>query len=194
MDTIAPRELILGGQKSGKSRRAETLAAHWLRAQGGRAAILLATAQAADEEMRARIARHRAERAQRVPELQTLEVGAALSDAVCAHSAAQTLLVIDCLTLWLIQWCCPAPPAQPADAARVAHAIDALCAALQSARGPVVIVSNEIGLGVIPFGAATRSFVDTLGMLNQRVAQLCERVTLMVAGMPLAIKDDSCAT
>src|SRR5881392_4119496 len=93
-------ELILGGQRSGKSRCAERRAAEWL-ATPGRSAVLLATAQAGDDEMRERIARHRADRGRRVPGLATDEVPLELASALRRHSAPQYLVVIDCLTLWL---------------------------------------------------------------------------------------------
>ena len=92
-------ELILGGQKSGKSRRAELLAHGWLSGSPQRQAVLIATAQPHDYEMRARIARHQAERAQRVPGLRTVEEPRALAQAIAEHSRVDTLLVVDCLTL-----------------------------------------------------------------------------------------------
>ena len=104
---IAARELILGGQKSGKSRRAEQLAAAWLAQSPAHQAVLIATAQAHDAEMRERIARHQRERAARVPGLRTVEVPHDLADALAAHGSAHTLVVVDCLTLWLTNWRMP---------------------------------------------------------------------------------------
>ena len=178
------RELILGGQKSGKSRTAEERARSWL-AVTGHQAVLLATAQAWDDEMSARIERHRRVRALRVPALTTVEASGDLAQAMATHGASDTLLVIDCLTLWLTQRLMPfhgpAAPDLPAQT-------DALVAAIAAAAGPVVLVSNEIALGVVPVDAATRRFVDAIGVLHQRVAVACERVTLMVAGCELAVK------
>ena len=188
-------ELILGGQKSGKSRRAELLARQWLQAHRAHRALLLATAQPWDEEMRQRIARHQRERAVRVPGLHTLEVPRALAQAVAQHSRADTLLVIDCLTLWLTNWLMPAEkdasnqPLAQDWSAQAALFLEALA----QAPGPVVVVGNEIGLGVIPLGAQVRAFVDALGVLNQQVAQVCPRVTLMAAGLPLSLKPSSSA-
>lgn len=179
-------ELILGGCKSGKSRCAEQRAADWL-AWPGRSAMLLATALPGDDELRERIARHRADRAMRVPALGTVEVPVALAEAVAVHSAEHRLLVVDCLTLWLTNLRMPLvgePVSEEAWRAREQELIDAL----NSARGPVVLVSNEIGLGVMPLGAETRRFVDSLGMLHQRVTKACSHVTLMVAGHELAVK------
>ncbi len=183
---FARRELILGGQKSGKSRRAEDLAAHWLAADAAHRAVLVATAQAHDGEMAARIERHQRERQARAPGLRTVEEPLALGHALAAHSTAQTLVLIDCLTLWLTNQLMPAQAADTAAPPRIDHFL----AALAAAPGPVALVSNEIGLGVIPLGGATRAFVDALGSLNQRVAAACDRVALMAAGLPLILKDD----
>ncbi|MDP9902532.1 bifunctional adenosylcobinamide kinase/adenosylcobinamide-phosphate guanylyltransferase [Variovorax ginsengisoli] len=181
------RLLILGGQKSGKSRHAELLARDWLAGPAGRRAVLIATAQPWDEEMRERIARHQRDRAERVPGLATLEAPIALAAAVASHSAPDTLVVVDCLTLWLTNLLMPAQGA-PAEAAVATDAAMRLRSALQDARGPVVLVGNEIGLGVIPMGREVRAFVDALGQLNQQVAAACDRVVLMAAGLPLTLK------
>jgi adenosylcobinamide kinase/adenosylcobinamide-phosphate guanylyltransferase len=184
---MAPgHELILGGTKSGKSRQAEDRAAAWL-AQPGHAAVLIATAQPGDDEMRQRIARHRADRARRVPTLATAEVPAALTQALRQWSTPQRLVVVDCLTLWLTQQLMPLHGAGLDDAAWAAEQ-DALCAALHDAPGPVVLVSNELGLGVSPLGREVRRCLDALGLLHQRVAAACPRVTWMVAGLPLTVK------
>lgn len=179
-------ELILGGQRSGKSRCAEKRACCWLGAPG-HAALLLATALDGDAEMHDRIVRHRADRAQRVPALQTLEVPQHLSDAIVQHSAPNRLLVVDCLTLWLTQRLMPMH-GEPSAASAIDVEIDVLCVALSGAAGPVVLVSNEIGWGVMPMSAEVRRFVDLLGRLHQEVAARCARVTLMVAGVEMAVK------
>jgi adenosylcobinamide kinase/adenosylcobinamide-phosphate guanylyltransferase len=178
--------LILGGQRSGKSRCAERRAAAWL-AQPGRSALLLATALGGDDEMRARIARHRADRAERVPALGTIEVPQQLAQAVREHSAPQRLLVIDCLTLWLTNLLMPLQGEALDDTAWSARRAG-LCDALRAAPGPVLLVSNEIGLGIAPLSAEARRYVDELGHLHQAVAALCTEVTLMVAGIELAVK------
>lgn len=191
---IARSELILGGQKSGKSRRAELLARDWLARSPGHRALLIATAQPWDGEMRARIARHQHDRAERVPGLATLEEPRDLAAVLRRESTAHTLLVVDCLTLWLTNWTMPAG-AESMDSEQkqaLAHNWQAQAAlfliAIEQAPGPVVLVGNEIGLGVIPLGREVRAFVDALGQLNQQVAQACERVTLMAAGLPLTLK------
>lgn len=217
--SIARSELILGGQKSGKSRRAELLARGWLAQSPAHDAVLIATAQPWDDEMRQRIARHQEDRAARVSGLRTLEEPLQLAQALTQCSSPHTLVVVDCLTLWLTNWLMPAEPpglsapdsasgtapqdtsaqaaqaraaqahgqeATPTQAAQVPIAL--LLRAIEQAPGPVILVGNEIGLGVIPLGRETRAFVDALGLLNQSVAQACERVTLMAAGLPLMLK------
>jgi len=195
--TTVISELILGGQKSGKSRRAESLASGWLASAPQRRAVLIATALPYDEEMRQRIRRHQSDRAERVPGLRTVEEPLDLAGALEHHSRPDTLVVIDCLTLWLTNWHMPMhSEAEPLDPKTQRSAVpapkEALVAALveavRSAPGPVVLVSNEISLGVIPLGAEVRAFLDALGLLHQQVGAVCERVTLMVAGLPLTVK------
>jgi len=189
---MAGHEFILGGARSGKSRLAEARAAAWLAAPGHQA-LLIATAQAGDAEMTARISRHRADRAQRLPALQTLELATSTGDkeALCAalvgHAAPQRLLVVDCLTLWLTQQALPLHGPQ-APSVQVQAACERLLQVLRGLPGPTVLVSNEIGLGVLPLGRETRQFVDALGWLHQGVAAACERVTLVVAGCELRLK------
>lgn len=200
------RELILGGQKSGKSRLAEGRARAWLAASPTHRAILIATALPADEGMRQRIERHQRDRAARLPELLCVEEPVHLGRALRMHADAHTLVIVDCLTLWLTQLRFPAQPAAAADAAQSAgraaqwpphseppapepeDAQLGLLSAVREAPGSLVLVSHEIGLGVIPMGQKVRDFVDELGLLHQSLAQLCERVTLMVAGCELRLK------
>jgi adenosylcobinamide kinase/adenosylcobinamide-phosphate guanylyltransferase len=179
---VAHSELILGGQKSGKTMRAESLAAAWLAQSPSHRAIYIATAQAWDEEMRERIARHRHDRAGRVPRMETVEEPVELAHAIGAHSSPGTLVVVDCLTLWLTALLMPAVgDARGLPPGSIAQAV-AAC------RGPLVLVSNEIGMGVVPMGRDTRTFVDALGAMNQAAAAACERVTLMSAGLPMLLK------
>lgn len=184
---VARSELILGGQKSGKTARAERTAAAWLAQAGGHRAVYIATAQARDDEMRERIARHRVDRALRVPAMETVEEPLDLVRAIGAHSRGDTLVVVDCLTLWLTARLLPAAGGEPVRGGEEVLIV----AAIAAAAGPLVLVSNEIGLGVVPLGAQTRAFVDALGRLNQQAARTCERVTLMAAGLPLVLKDSS---
>jgi adenosylcobinamide kinase/adenosylcobinamide-phosphate guanylyltransferase len=183
---VARSELILGGQKSGKTARAEALAAAWLAQAGEHRAVYIATAQAWDEEMRERIARHRRDRAERVPRMATVEEPVELAQAIGRHGRADTLLVVDCLTLWLTALLMPMAGGSPLPDLPPERA--SLAAAIAACAGPLVLVSNEIGLGVIPMGRDVRHFVDALGTLNQSAAGACERVTLMSAGLPMRLK------
>ncbi|WP_429437348.1 bifunctional adenosylcobinamide kinase/adenosylcobinamide-phosphate guanylyltransferase [Paraburkholderia sp. GAS33] len=178
---MIPHDLtfVLGGARSGKSVHAEQLAINSLRP-----VTYIATAQrAGDEEFAARIAHHRA---RRPAHWQLLEASLDLAGAVAQTDAPGHCILIDCLTLWLVNLLCPPDGTAPRDdyLARVA----AFEAVLGSAKGTIIVVSNEIGLGVVPLGAATRLYVDELGRLNQRVAALSTQVTMMVAGLPLALK------
>ena len=189
--SLARSELILGGQKSGKSRRAELLAQAWLAQSPAHSAVLIATAQPWDEEMRERIARHQQDRAVRLPGMRTVEEPLQLARALADCSHPQTLVVVDCLTLWLTNLLMPAPGLKQivAETADIRAQLAIFLRATQAAPGPLVLVGNEIGLGVIPLGRETRAFVDALGRLNQDVARICQRVTLMAAGLPLTLKD-----
>ena len=188
-------ELILGGQKSGKSRRAELLARAWLAQTKENRAVLIATGEAWDDEMRERIARHQRDRAERVPGLQTVEEPHDVAAALVRLGTPQTLLVVDCLTLWLTHWAMPLGFDAMDLKQKQALTLDwkaqmaMFLIAIQKSPGPVVLVGNEIGLGVIPMGREVRAFVDALGSLNQQVAQVCPRVTLMAAGLLLTLKE-----
>ena len=199
----ARSEFIIGGQRSGKSRRAELLARDWLVQSPDHKSVMIATAMAWDDEMKDRIARHRLDRAERVPGMTTVEVPVNLGEAVQTHSKPQTIVVVDCLTLWLTNLLMPHEEAEdcsentkkgqknasnrPPDQQIHAQAASLLIA-IKNASGPVILVGNEIGLGVIPMGREARDFVDALGRLNQDVAAVCERVTFMAAGLPLTLK------
>jgi adenosylcobinamide kinase/adenosylcobinamide-phosphate guanylyltransferase len=183
---VVSSELVLGGQKSGKTARAEALAAAWLDASPQHRAIYIATAQAWDEEMRERIERHRRDRADRVPRMETVEEPVELARAIGQHSRTDTLIVVDCLTLWLTALLMPAVP--DPRAASAPPPAPTLASAIAACAGPLVLISNEIGMGVIPMGPQSRAFVDALGNLNQAAAAACERVTLMSAGLPMLLK------
>lgn len=197
--SVARSELILGGQRSGKSRRAEILARDWLRQSTAHKAVFVATAQAWDDEMRQRIAQHQADRAERLPGMLTIEEPLAPGDVLTRYSDPHTIVVIDCLTLWLTNLLMPPEHAEnsvniaksqqkEAVAPAIRSSVATLLIAIDNDTGPVVLVGNEIGLGVIPMGRETRAFVDELGRLNQQVAAACARVTFMAAGLPLTLK------
>lgn len=172
---MTAHHLIVGGQRSGKSRQAERLALRW-QAGGGRVTVI-ATALAADEEMRVRIAHHRASRP---AGFDTLEAPLALSAALEQADDAGTLLVVDCLTLWLTNWLMPMGGLP--DLASWAIERRTLLDLLPQLTSPVVFVSNEVGWGISPLGREVRDYVDELGRLNQDVARHCGQLTLMVAG------------
>ncbi|MEM7378892.1 MAG: bifunctional adenosylcobinamide kinase/adenosylcobinamide-phosphate guanylyltransferase [Pseudomonadota bacterium] len=168
------KTLILGGVRSGKSALAERLA----EAHGGPVTVI-ATATAFDDEMQARIDAHRATRP---ATWRTVEAPVELPDALRAASAADTLVLVDCLTLWLTNLLIAEPPAD-LDAAH-----DALLDALASAPGDTVLVSNENSFGVTPDNRLSRAVLDTAGRLHQRIAARADRVALAVAGLPLTLK------
>lgn len=179
------KELILGGAKSGKSHAAEQRAAAWLAACPEHRATLVATALPGDAEMTQRIARHRADRRERLPALASIEVPRALGAALRRIAEPRTLLIVDCLTLWLTQCLLPPPGfAAPAWAEESAALLDAVA----GCASPLVLVSNEVGLGGMPMTREARAGVDALGQLHVAVAQRCDKVTLMVAGCELKVK------
>ena len=167
-------ELILGGARSGKSRFAERLAA-----ESGPAVTYIATSQALDGEMTERIAHHR----ERRPAHWTLvEEPLQLGRVLREQAAAERCLLVDCLTLWLTNLL------MLDDAVRLAEERDALLECLDGLPGRILLVSNETGLGVVPLGELTRRYVDEAGWLHQAVAQRAQRVTFMVAGLPMTLK------
>ncbi|HBC01400.1 bifunctional adenosylcobinamide kinase/adenosylcobinamide-phosphate guanylyltransferase [Stutzerimonas kunmingensis] len=168
-------ELILGGARSGKSRFAERLAA-----DSGLAVTYIATSQPLDGEMTERIAHHR----ERRPAHWTLvEEPLQLARVLREQAAANRCLLVDCLTLWLTNLL------MLDDAARFAEERDALLECLDGLPGRILLVSNETGLGVVPLGELTRRYVDEAGWLHQAVAERAQRVTFMVAGLPMTLKD-----
>lgn len=186
-------QLILGGARSGKSALAEARA---LAAEAsGYEVLYLATAQpldsAADPEMAERIARHQ----QRRPAHWGLvEEPLQLSPTLREHAAPQRLILVDCLTLWLSNLLFAGAAGRQAEAGEaidcplLCGAIGELCATLPTLPGQILLVSNEVGWGVVPANPLARLFADEQGRLNQRVAAVCERVTLVAAGLPLELK------
>lgn len=183
------RTLVFGGARSGKSAHAEQLAA-----ASGVPVIYIATAQARDAEMHARIDHHRQDRP---PAWHTVEQPIALGEAIATHSLPGTVVLVDCLTVWLSNLLfidglhypevgtIAAPPAFVRERAL-------FLTALEQARGDIVLVTNEVGMGIIAQGAITRWYVDEAGRLHQSVAALCERVVWVAAGLPLYFKGTAC--
>lgn len=179
------RTLIFGGARSGKSAYAEQLAL-----ASGKPVTYLATAQAGDFEMQARIAHHR----QRRPaSWRTVECTTDLAQAIAEVSTPENLILVDCLTLWLSNLLFSENTDYP-EVGRIAppeqFAIQraAFLQALENVRGDLIMVSNEVGMGIIPQGAISRWFVDEAGRLNQAVAARCEQVSWVAAGLPLHLK------
>lgn len=167
-------ELILGGARSGKSALAERRAL-----DSGRSVVYVATAQALDAEMAARIDHHRA---RRPAQWHSVEAPISLAAALRAHAAPAHCVLVDCLTLWLSNLL------GDADAQAFERERDDLLATLPTLPGQVLLVSNEVGQGVVPMGALSRRFVDEAGRLHQALAAQCGRVCLVVAGLPLWLK------
>jgi adenosyl cobinamide kinase/adenosyl cobinamide phosphate guanylyltransferase len=167
---ISEITFVLGGVRSGKSRYAEAAVQRWPAPW-----VYVATAQAFDEEMRERIEAHRGRRGDG---WSTVEAPVALGQALDAAGARPVL--VDCLTLWLTNLML--------GGGDVAAAVAGLEAALRRRVAPTVLVSNEVGMGIVPESALGRAFRDQAGMLNQRVAALAGHVVFMVAGLPLVLK------
>lgn len=165
--------LVLGGTRAGKSRFAESLVER--QAPG----LYLATAESRDEEMAARIARHRSRRGERWT---TLEEPLDLVGALRAHANPARPVLVDCLTLWLSNLM--------HDGRDIAAETSRLADALPVS-GPVVFVSNEVGLGIVPEGALARDFRDHAGRLHQAVAERAGLVVFMAAGLPLVLKREA---
>jgi len=170
--------LILGGARSGKSACAERLAE-----QSGLDVTYIATAQVYDDEFATRI-RHHQER--RPPHWALVEEPHYLAQALQANAAEQRCIIVDCLTLWLAQWICKDcnPPAESSWQTERA----ALLEVLPSLPGKIILVSNEVGMGIVPLGEINRRFQDEQGRLNQQIAAIVDNVSFVAAGLPLKLK------
>ena len=169
--------LVLGGARSGKSQYGERLAL-----ETGLTPIYIATAEARDAEMQTRIGHHRDQRDER---WSTLEEPLDLASIIAGQSDPARVLFVDCLTLWLsnhLEHGCD-----------LEQESDALCAALAEATGPVILISNEVGQGIVPTNALARQFRDEAGRLHQKVAAICTDVSFIIAGLTLPLKRDGLA-
>jgi adenosylcobinamide kinase/adenosylcobinamide-phosphate guanylyltransferase len=169
---LPPLTLLLGGARSGKSAYGEALLAAYPQR------LYLATAAAGDDEMAERIRHHRERRG---PGWETVEEPLALATTLVAQARPDRPILVDCLTLWL------------SNLMLAERSVEAACqelaATLPGLAGPVVLVANEVGLGIVPDNALARAFRDHAGRLNQRLAQCCQRVVFLAAGLPLLLKD-----
>lgn len=167
------KQLILGGARSGKSRFAEQSAQ-----ASGKTLVYVATAQALDDEMQQRISHHQQQRA---TGWLTVEEPVALAATLRAQATANTCILVDCLTLWLTNVLLAGDAVFERERA-------ALLAILPSLPGDLLLVSNEVGMGIVAADPLSRRFVDEAGRLHQALAQACDRVTLVAAGLPLILK------
>lgn len=172
---LAQLTLVLGGVRSGKSAHAEALVA-----ASGLVPVYVATAEAGDAEMAARIVAHRERRG---GDWRTVEAPLALAEALAEEARPDRIVLVDCLTLWL------------SNVMGAGREVETECRRLldllAGLTGPVVLVSNEVGQGVVPIGALARAFVDHAGRLHQDIARQADKVTLVVAGLPLDLKTPS---
>src|SRR3712207_2991396 len=170
--TLHRRVLVLGGVRSGKSRTAQQVAE-----SGSSQRTYIATAQAYDDEMRARIAQHQSERDQ---SWRTVDAPLELAHAITDQTGSGKAVLVDCLTLWLSNMLLAERD--------LTHEADRLVEAVQAAQGPLILVSNEVGHGIVPATPLGRRFRDEQGRLNQRVAEACDAVVFVAAGCPILLK------
>lgn len=169
--------LVIGGCRSGKSEQALAIA----QAHASATRVFIATCVPHDAEMKDRVARHRRERD---PSWVTVEAPLELAEAVSRHAREDAVVLVDCLTLWVsnLMGRCEDPDRLRRQAAELADA-------LARSRGPVVVVTNEVGCGIVPENRLARLFRDVVGWTNQAVAACADRVVWTVAGIPVTIKE-----
>lgn len=171
--------LITGGCKSGKSHHALNLADNIT----GDKKIFIATCIPFDEEMKDRIRRHKEERSKT---WHTIEEPVLLSEAISQWSAKSDIILVDCLTLWINNIML-----QNADIDKISESIQKLVSSLKNSDCPVILVSNEVGSGIVPDNELARFFRDAAGLVNQKIASIANWVIWMVAGIPVVIKEDA---
>lgn len=168
--------LILGGARSGKSGHAESLAI-----KSSKEVVYLATASAEDTEMQARIQKHQQDRPQH---WQTLEIQTGLAEVVQSYVKTHCIIV-DCLTLWMMNCFQDYPEINMSEVTALEALIEELSADTEA---DIILVSNEISMGVVPLGELNRDYIDVLGRHHQAIARFAHQVTLMVAGIPMQVK------
>jgi adenosylcobinamide kinase / adenosylcobinamide-phosphate guanylyltransferase len=170
--------LILGGARSGKSAYVEKLAI-----ESALPVTYIATAQIYDDEFKARVQHHKD---RRPDNWKLIEEPHFLDAALQANNKVGTVLIIDCLTLWLAQWMCE--DCKPPSSSSWQQQRQALLKVLPSMQAEVFLVSNEVGMGIVPLGEINRQFQDEQGRLNQAVAQIADKVSFIAAGLPITLK------
>ena len=175
--------LVLGGARSGKSSYAEQLAI-----VSGFPVTYIATALVFDDEFGQRVAHHKTRRANNCESVhwKTVEKAHDLAKALQEHAKEGECVIVDCLSLWLAQCICP--DCAQVDTIDWQTERDAFLEALPNIEGKVILVSNEVGMGIVPLGAINRQFQDEQGRLNQTVAQLADEVLFIAAGLPIRLK------
>lgn len=170
---MAPIIFVLGGARSGKSRFAEERTRAFATAEH----VYVATAECRDAEMESRIAIHRSRRGS---EWRTIEAPYRLAETLAAEACGDRAVLVDCLTLWLTNHLLAEADLETES--------DGLVSALMAARGPIVLVSNEVGLSIVPENALARRFRDEAGRLNQKIAAIASEAWFVAAGLPLRLK------
>ncbi|MCL2915904.1 bifunctional adenosylcobinamide kinase/adenosylcobinamide-phosphate guanylyltransferase [Shewanella corallii] len=183
--------LVIGGARSGKSRFAEARVGEF--AARGYECHYFATAQGLDKEMQHRIQRHQQDRLGSEIYWHNHEVGVDLLPAIQQLTSDNRVILVDCLTLWLTGLLCEEHEEYHNESDNHSHSlisqhIDALQEALGQVPGEVILVSNEVGSGIVPLGQLSRQFVDEAGRMNQAIAAIAQKVTLVVAGLPVELK------
>lgn len=174
---MAEKILVIGGCRSGKSRHALDLAL----SMAGDKKVFIATCIPQDDEMHLRVANHQKQRGQ---VWKTVEAPLHLPQAILKNARSGSVVLVDCLTLWINNLMMKNEDIQYAD-----EIIAELINAVQTAEGPVVLVSNEVGTGIVPENKLARAYRDLVGNVNQAVAQCVDRVDMVVAGIPVTIKE-----
>ncbi|WP_434950659.1 bifunctional adenosylcobinamide kinase/adenosylcobinamide-phosphate guanylyltransferase [Shewanella sp. HL-SH4] len=183
--------LVLGGARSGKSRFAEQQVANIVKPLPQHMDIIyIATATAGDDEMNVRISRHQQDRITSKLLWQTIETPLALADCLNQIDKANQVILVDCLTLYLSNHLLSLAPEQLQNGILSSWQMEKkqLLSTLPQLQSHIVLVSNEVGSGIVPMGELSREFVDQAGWLNQSVALLADQVSLVVAGLPLSLK------
>ena len=189
MHSLKPiRHLYLGGARSGKSKLAEAAAHAWQQRHPTGQVTYIATAQIWDKEMQTRVDTHR----QRRPESwQLLEQPMQLTETLAqwqTDNDQPQCILVDCLTLWLTNHLCQEVSAEKNVATMAEQAIEDLVSVVDGFNTELLLVSNEVGSGIVPMGELSRQFQDLSGLMNQHLARVCDKVTLAVAGLPMELK------